>query len=160
MGVTLRGVKTRTVLGAMVILTAISTASAANAGKRVNPDDLPLSGSSIPAAMLDTAGFWRYYLDASLGGQAIFVFGAPNYNDTRLNRAGERIEKFYNDVLRQQSYDSPIVRTRDLESPYCSSLLGTATACDLAVQPPPVPQPPIIPPAPMLPPPAPVPALY
>jgi hypothetical protein len=160
LGIKTVGIKTKALLGAMVVLAAISSASEAQAGKKINPEDLPLHGLSVGEQMDQEAILWRYYLDDSLGGEAIFLFGVPNYNDTRQTRAGKRIEAYYNDLLRQQS-DSPIVRTRDLQSPYCSSLLGTATGCDLAVQPPPTPMPPMpmLPPAPMMPP-APVPALY
>ncbi len=152
------GIKVKAAISAGVILACFSSISEAMAKpRRVDPDSLPLKSVSYPQQVDSVSDFNRYWVDDSLGGSAMFLFGAPDYNDVRVTRSGQRIERFYQDVLRQQG-DSPIVRTRDLESPFCESLQGTP-ACSVAVQaPPPAPAPPPFIPAP--PPPAPVPALY
>ncbi|MBW4553000.1 MAG: hypothetical protein KME35_18100 [Aphanocapsa sp. GSE-SYN-MK-11-07L] len=151
------GIKVKAAICAGVMLACFSGISEAMANpRRVDPDSLPLKSVSFPQQIDSVSDFNRYWVDDTIGGGAMFIFGAPTFNDIRLTRAGQRIERFYQDVLRQQG-DSPIVRTRDLESPFCESLQGTP-ACSVVVQapPPPAPQPFI--PAP--PPPAPVPALY
>jgi hypothetical protein len=152
------GIRVKAAIGAVLILASASGISGAIASpKKVDPDSLPLNNPTIPQEVDKITDLNRYWVDDSLGGQAKFLFGVPSYDDVRVTRSAKKIEKFYKDTLQQQS-DSPIVRTRDLESPFCESLQGTP-ACSVAAQapaPPPAPQPFI--PAP--PPPAPVPALY
>jgi hypothetical protein len=154
------GIRVKAAIGAIVILASTSGISGAMASpKKVDPDSLPLSSPSIPKQVDKITDLNRYWVDDSLGGQAKFLFGVPTYDDVRATRSAKNLEKFYTETLRQQS-DSPIVRTRDLESPFCESLQGTP-ACSVAAQAPapaPAPQPFI--PEPLPPAPAPVPALY
>ncbi len=153
------GIRVKAAIGAVVILASSSSISGAMANpKKVDPDSLPLHNPTIPQEVDNITDLNRYWVDDSLGGQAKFLFGVPSYDDVRVTRSAKKLEKFYNEVVRQQT-DSPIVRTRDLESPFCESLQGTPV-CSVAAQAPapaPVPQP-YIPPAP--PPAPPVPALY
>lgn len=81
----------------------------------------PLHQSSFPEAVdrnTDLNSFWD---EASTGGDAKFLFGLQ-YKDNQLTKDARRIQVMYQDMLEQQDADHPIVRTRDMPSPYNTSL--------------------------------------
>uniref|UniRef100_B8HTT3 Uncharacterized protein n=1 Tax=Cyanothece sp. (strain PCC 7425 / ATCC 29141) TaxID=395961 RepID=B8HTT3_CYAP4 len=157
--------------GALLSLTAIGLATV-TATSRVqaqtisNFDSLPLNQPSVSAALDRISELNTNWFEDTISGDTEFIFGFsrhgwPPYKDLQLSETGQRIQNFYEDYLAQQS-SSVTIRTRDLASPFCTSLLGLVPPCNVAVQAP-APQPaPVIPPmAPPLPPQAPpVPALY
>jgi hypothetical protein len=147
----------KTLLLATLVAMAVP-AFGGTAFAREQDDERPLRQPSIPATADRVTDFYGYWDNANLSGQAQFLFGLPNYRAQRIERAARRLNNFYDDIRDQQPGQS-IVRTRDMISPFCDSLLDVVP-CGVSVQPPMAP-PPAIAPMPVAPPAPPaVPALY
>jgi hypothetical protein len=104
----------------------------------------------------------NFYRNSDWDRQATLLF---NFWPPELEIAwdAEWVNAVYQDALSKQATSDPFIRTRDLQNPYCQSLLGTTQLCGAV---PANPIPPAAEPIPPLPPAvapvpaAPVPALY
>lgn len=96
--------------------------SAAQA-QEVRVDQTQLGAPTIPQAIDQAIALEDYFQDQSLGGDARFLFGL-DYGEAAINRSARRLEALYRDLQQQQANDSPILRTRDLTTPYTTSLLS------------------------------------
>ena len=105
------------------VLTAIGLITASASVAQVAPGDPlnSLSAPTIPAAADQKAELDKFWPESSIVGDAAFMFGIQ-YDDIKIRNSAQRLSTFYRDLLRQQSEDQPIIRTRDLESPFSSSL--------------------------------------
>jgi hypothetical protein len=151
----------KTLLVAVLAVLAVPAWGGAAFAREMDIEERPLRQPSIPATADHVTDFNGYWGDSSLSGQARFLFGLPNYKTQQLERSARRLERFYNDI-RDQQPGQAIIRTRDMISPFCDSMLDVVPCGAAPVQPPvPVLAPPIMPPSPpVMPPPPPVPALY
>lgn len=148
-------------LACAVTLGWLMLTPAASAQRRRNLDNAPLDIPTIPEAFTRIDGERGFYRYESILGDAIFLFGLPSYQDKDLAEVGRRVNILYRDMIQQQG-GSDVLRTRDLDTPYCTSLYGNTPPCNFVVDnpiPPPTPtyffpEPAPLPPAP------PVPALY
>jgi len=147
-------------LVAVVMLAAVvAPATAQSRRQPVNPQMYPVTRPTLPQAFEQIDGTQNYWVDESIAGDAMFVFGTPTYRDNDIINRGRRIHYVSNDAWYQQS-NVPAIRTRDLDSPFCTSMYGTPYPCNLAVETPlPPPQPIFFAPPPPMPAP-PVRALY
>lgn len=152
------GVRKTLLLAALAVM-AVPVWSGAAFAREMDLEERPLRQPSIPATADHITDLYGYWGDSSFAGQAKFLFGAPNYKAQQIERSARRVQNFYDDIREQQPGQS-IIRTRDMISPFCDSLLDTIP-CGVSVQPPVAPAPrPFLPTPPMAPPPPPVPALY
>jgi hypothetical protein len=149
------GVRGKILVAAMAALAIPAWGSVAQASEAINFEELPLRRPSIPDVTDKITDLNTYWDDHSIAGQARFTFGLPDYKANRIVRNARDIQNFYQDLLYQQPGQN-ILRTRDLNNPFCDSLLDSPSPCAAAVVP--VAPQPVIPRLPMAPPP--VPALY
>jgi hypothetical protein len=80
-----------------------------------------LAGISIPDAVDYNSRASLHETDDSWGGDAKFMFGLE-YRDRTITKTAGHLEALYRDLLHQQDIDNPIMRTRDLPSPFGTSL--------------------------------------
>lgn len=123
MGVRLRGV----VVGAVFMATGI-LASRAQAQEVAEPP-ARLGIPTIPQVIDRAVTLDDYFKDQSILGDTRFIFGL-DYEEADINRAAQRLEALYRDLQQQQADDSPIIRTRDLATPYTTTLLLETEAED------------------------------
>jgi hypothetical protein len=113
------GVNLKKWSGAFVLATLMSsTGSAVLAQEAELP---PLRQSNIPEVVDRNADLNSFWSEAFIGGDAKFFFGLE-YKENSLAKDARRIETLYQDLLDQQDRDNPTVRTRDIPSPYNTSL--------------------------------------
>jgi|GEM_PF-3843832 len=155
------GMKLAPLVGVAMLVAVITPATAQSRRQPVNPQMYPVSRPSIPQAFERIDGTQNYWVDESIAGDTMFVFGVPTYRDNDIVNRVRRINYVSNDAWYQQA-NTPVIRTRDLDNPFCTSMYGTPYPCNLAVETPlPPPQPTFFaPPPPVMPAPPPVPALY
>lgn len=142
-------------LACAVTLGWLMLTPAADAQRRRNRDDIPLSYPSIPEAFVRIDGERNFYGDASMIGDSFFLLGLPSFKDNELVGIGRRVNILYRDMLQQQG-GTEVLRTRDLDTPFCTSLYGNTAPCNFVVEnpiPPPTPtyffpEPAPLPPAP------------
>ena len=118
---------TRLLSGFLCSVAAIGTTTIATARPI---STLGISGTSD--AFEDAAQFESgdYYENRSFSRQLDFIFGLgssfrvfrSSYPENQMDRDAERVHILYTDLLNQQLTTKPVVRTRDLESPYQHSL--------------------------------------
>jgi hypothetical protein len=66
----------------------------------------------------------EYFNNRSIGRQLDYIFGFRNsFPENEINRDTKAIHELYVELLEQQNQSDPILRTRDLPNPYCTSLL-------------------------------------
>ena len=80
-----------------------------------------LSGSSISDVIDHNSRIDDFFKDVSIGGDAKFSFGT-SYADDEIAKAARQTEALYRDLLEQQNNDNPVVRTRDLPTPFSTSI--------------------------------------
>lgn len=118
----------------MVMLAALTAPATAQSPRQpIDPQMSPVTGPSLPQALERIESTLNYWVDDSVAGDTLFVFGAPPYRDDALVRAGRRVHYVTRDMWYQQS-QGPVIRTRDLERPFCTSMYGTSYPCNLAVE--------------------------
>jgi len=88
-----------------------------------------LGTPTIPQAIDRAVTLDDYFQDQSIWGDTRFIFGL-DYEEADINRAAQRLEALYRDLQQQQADDSPIIRTRDLATPYTTTLLLETAAED------------------------------
>ncbi|MGB7414212.1 MAG: hypothetical protein WA902_08385 [Thermosynechococcaceae cyanobacterium] len=105
--------------GVAVLATLLSSTGSAVLAQEA---ELPsLHQSSFPEAVDRNTNLNSFWSEASIGGDAKFLFGLQ-YKDIQLDKDARRIQAMYQDMLKQQDDDHPTVRTRDMPSPYNTSL--------------------------------------
>ncbi len=85
----------------------------------------PLNQPEIPEVVDVLGRSNTFWFEQTGGGDALWLFGFELenfYRENVLARVGRRVEALYNDLLQQQSQNDPLIRTRDLETPYNTSL--------------------------------------
>ncbi|NCJ07183.1 hypothetical protein GS597_11840 [Synechococcales cyanobacterium C] len=81
----------------------------------------PLNAPTLPQVVDQKAELDKFWPESSFTGDASFMFGIQ-YDDIKIRNATKRLSVFSRDVLRQQGEDQPIIRTRDLVSPFSTSV--------------------------------------
>lgn len=117
MGVRLRAV----VAGALFTATSIFVGKL-QAQEMAEPQ-VQLGTPTIPEAIDRAIRLDDYFQDQSILGDTRFIFGL-DYEEADINRAAKRLEALYRALQQQQANDSPIIRTRDLATPYTTTLLS------------------------------------
>ncbi|HIK24785.1 MAG: hypothetical protein P3X23_002390 [Thermosynechococcus sp. Uc] len=136
----------------VMLAAVVAPATAQNRRQPIDPQQLPITQPTLPQAFERIDGSQRYWQDESIAGDASFVFGAPTYRNNDIIHRARRINYLSTDAWYQQSNQPPI-RTRDLDSPFCTSMYGTPFPCNLMVESPlPPPQQPLLTPTPPPPP--------
>jgi hypothetical protein len=69
--------------------------------------------------LTDTAG--DFYQDTSLEGQFNHMFGS--YSENEISEAGIKINQAFNQLMKQQVGNDPLMRTRDLANPFDTSIM-------------------------------------
>ncbi len=156
------GVKLTTTL-AVAALAWSGAATIAQAQSRdVNPSNFPVDQPTYIQAFQRIDGEAEFWSDIAavegMFGDAIFMFGAPTYKDNDLFWVGKRVNVVYRDILSRQA-GGTIIRTQDLDSPFCESF-AQIPVCQMAAQPPLPPPPPVYYPPMFEPPARPIPARY
>jgi len=123
MGVRLRGV----VVGAVFMATGILVSKSLAQEMVDSPARLGIP--TIPQTIDRAVTLDDYFQDQSILGDTRFIFGL-DYEEADINRAAQRLEALYRDLQQQQADDSPIIRTRDLMTPYTTTLLLETEAED------------------------------
>ncbi|NJN23886.1 MAG: hypothetical protein HC810_05170 [Acaryochloridaceae cyanobacterium RL_2_7] len=82
-----------------------------------------VGGQTIPDVVDHNSRLNDYYRDDSILGDAKFVFGAK-FADHSIRKSAKQVEALYLDLLKQQDQDYPIVRTRDLPTPFTTSIFS------------------------------------
>lgn len=121
------GVKFRQMILAGAVILVTNGFSTSVQAQEVQIRPAQLGTPSIPEAIDQTIDLEDYFREQSTLGDLRFTFGL-DYQEADINRAAKRLEALYRDLLQQQADDSPILRTRDLASPYTTSLLSEAEA--------------------------------
>lgn len=145
-----------------MLAAVVAPATAQSRRQPINPQQFPVTQPTLPQAFERIDGSQGYWQDDSIAGDAAFTFGAPPYRDDDIIHRARRINYVSTDAWYQQS-NQPPVRTRNLDSPFCTSMYGTPFPCNLMVESPlPPPQQPLFapPPPPAVMPAPPVRALY
>ena len=110
---------TRALGGLFIVVSAMGLGAPMSSAEEVNEDQL--RDSSIPAAVDYNSRLSNYYRDDSLLGDAKF-FSGYTFGDNAIRKATRQTEALYRDLLQQQDDDYPVVRTRDLPSPFTTSI--------------------------------------
>jgi hypothetical protein len=76
--------------------------------------------------LTDTAG--DFYQDTSLEGQLNNMFGwedglMGSYSENQITEAGIKLNQAYNQLMKQQVGNDPLMRTRDLANPFNTSIM-------------------------------------
>ncbi|BAC08350.1 hypothetical protein [Thermosynechococcus vestitus] len=156
------GIKFVPLVCVAMLAAVVAPATAQNRRQPIDPQQFPVTQPTLPQALERIDDSQRYWEDESIAGDAAFAFGAPSYRDNDITKRARRINYLSEDAWYQQS-NQPPVRTRDLDSPFCTSMYGTPFPCNLRVESPlPPSQPPFFapPPRPAAMPAPPVRALY
>jgi len=82
-----------------------------------------LGGSSIPEVVDYNPRIYNYYQDDSLLGDAKF-FSGLSFSDNAIRKAARQSESLYRDLVFQQDNDNPVVKTKDLPSPFTTSIFS------------------------------------
>ena len=85
------------------------------------PFEENLRGTSIPEVVDYNTRINSFYKDAGVLGDTKFTFGV-GYSDNMIRKVARQTEALYLDLIQQQDDDYPIVRTRDLPSPFTTSI--------------------------------------
>ncbi|BCX12070.1 MAG: hypothetical protein KatS3mg067_1008 [Thermosynechococcus sp.] len=116
-----------------MVAAVVAPATAQSRRQTVDLNQLPISQPTLPEAIDRISGTQGYWRDDSIAGDAAFTFGAPTYRDNDISNRAQQINYFSTDAWYQQSNHPPI-RTRDLDSPFCTSMYGTPFPCNLMVE--------------------------
>ena len=103
----------------LMVLVGMGLVAPMSSAEEINEDQL--GNASIPAAVDYNTRLNDYYRDDSLLGDAKF-FSGFTYGDNAIRKASRQAEALYRDLVNQQDDDNPIVRTRDLPSPFTTSV--------------------------------------
>ena len=103
-----------------LVVSAMGLTAPKSLAEKVNEDPLG-SHVTIPEAVDYNARMNRYFDDDSTIEDAKFFTGLT-FGEKSIRRSGRQIEAVYQDLLKQQDDDHPIVRTRDLPSPFTTSV--------------------------------------
>lgn len=107
-------------LGSLLLcLSVVGLWSPAASAEKISEDRL--RDSSIPEVMDYNSRLNTYFDDDSVLGDARHFFGIT-YGDNSIRNATRQTEALYKDLLRQQDDDFPTVRTRDIPSPFTTSV--------------------------------------
>lgn len=115
------GVRLQHWVGAAILATSAALIPGEAWAQTPAPAASPLNQPTIPEVVDDLATLERFWLERSIAGEAIFTFGIE-YDENRIARSGRRLEALYRDLLQDQTQGA-LIRTRDLENPYSTSLL-------------------------------------
>lgn len=120
----------RVVLGCALALGGLGLLSASSSAQPAQETQFesiaPLAGPSIPEVIDNNSNINNYYSEESIGGDAEFFFSIKAA-DREISKTSKRIEALYKDLLHQQDIDNPIIRTKDLPSPFSTSLFQLQT---------------------------------
>ncbi len=155
------GVRLTTFLTAAALAWSGAASMAQAQSRNFNPAALPVTQPNYIQTFQRIDGEADFWTDVAavegMLGDAKFMFGVPTYKDNDLFWVGKRVNVVYRDILMRQP-GGEIVRTPDLDSPFCESYLQIPV-CQMAAQPP-LPPPPVYYPPVYQPPVRPVPARF
>ena len=80
-----------------------------------------LGQSSIPEAVDYNSRINNYYRDDAILGDAKF-FSGLTYSDNSIRKSARQTEALYRDLVFQQDNDNPVVKTKDLPTPFSTSI--------------------------------------
>jgi hypothetical protein len=107
--------------GALVALASLLTITPPSFAQTSSAD--PIAPLSAAQTIDKTTGFGTYWDELSLSSDVKWLFGIE-YEDKKIEKKARNFEALYLDTLRQYDDDHPTIRTRDLPSPYTTSVMS------------------------------------
>jgi hypothetical protein len=108
--------------GALVALAGLLTIAPPSFAQNAS-SNAPIAPPSPAQAIDNTTGFGKFWDEISLGSDAKWLFGI-DYEDKKIEKRSRQFEALYLDTLRQYDDDYPNMRSRDLPSPYTTSVMS------------------------------------
>lgn len=110
----------RTLGGLLIVLSGMSLMAPMSSAK---PTEDQLGRSSIPEAVDYNSRLFNYHQDDSILGDAKF-FSGLTFSDNEIRKSSRQIEALYRDLVFQQDNDNPVIKTKDLPSPFTTSIFS------------------------------------
>lgn len=118
----------RTLGGLLLVLAGMGLMAPMSSAK---PTEDQLGRASIPEVVDYNTRINNYFQDDSLLGDVKFFSGA-SYGDNSIRKAVRQTEALYRDLVFQQDNDHPVVRTKDLPSPFTTSIFSLQSPANLS----------------------------
>ncbi len=129
--VTLMQIRLKSLISALMLATAASVVALGTPAEARPTSRLTRESNTIPDVFVqefftDTGD---YYYNREFFRQASWILGVgPSWRNTfpenEIARDGRRVRNLYYEVLNQQVSSDPVIRTRDLPSPYNTSVMS------------------------------------